>query len=49
MSSVTSGMPSSRSSSLSLSNILSKASVDAEWPYCGTSERICALASGLRV
>ena len=35
-------MPSSRSSSLSRSNILSKASVDADWPYCGTSWRIWA-------
>ncbi len=48
MSSVTSGMPSSRSSSLSRSNILSKASVDADWPYCGTSWRIWALDSGRR-
>ena len=49
MSWVTSGMPSSRSSSLSRSNILSKASVDADWPYCGTSRRIWALDMGRRV
>ena len=43
MSSVTSGMPSSRSSSLSRSNIRSKASSLAASPYCGTMSRILRL------
>ena len=46
---VASGMPRSRSSSLSRSNIRSKASVEAVRPYCGTASRICALVSGRRV
>src|SRR6476469_887398 len=39
-------MPSSRSSSLSRSNIRSKASVDVLSAYCGTAWRICAFVNG---
>ena len=42
-------MPSSRSSSLSRSNIRSKASSEAVPWYCGTAARIRALDSGIRV
>ena len=42
-------MPSSRSSSLSRSNIRSKASSDAVPWYCGTAALIRALDSGIRV